>query len=70
VQKSIKGPVEANYEMNEAVEVISWSTCGDHTAILNVNSEIRIAPQSSKEKGMMTVNCTPLLSPLSGVVLS
>lgn len=48
--------METNYEMNEKVDIISWSTCGDHTAILNVNSEVRISPQTSRDKGLMTVS--------------
>lgn len=51
--------METNYEMNERVDIISWSQCGDHTAILNVNSEVRIAPPTSRDKGLMTVGCPP-----------
>ncbi|SPO07641.1 uncharacterized protein DNG_10336 [Cephalotrichum gorgonifer] len=53
-QKTIRGPVETNYEMNEQVDIITWSPCGDHTAILNVNSEVRISPQTTQAKGLMT----------------
>lgn len=42
--------------MNEKVDLVSWSLCGDQTAILNVNSEIRISPQTSRDKGLMTVS--------------
>lgn len=55
-QKTIRGPVETNYEMNEKVDLITWSLCGDSTAILNVNSEVRISPTSSSQKGLMTVD--------------
>ncbi|CAI4219325.1 unnamed protein product [Parascedosporium putredinis] len=55
-QKTIRGPVETNYEMNEKVDIITWSQCGDYTAILNVNSEVRISPTSSTSKGLMTVD--------------
>ena len=55
--------METNYEMNEKVDIISWSQCGDHTAILNVNSEVRISPQTSPDKGLMTVSCTAFSGP-------
>lgn len=44
--------------MREKVDIVSWSLCGDQTAILNVNSEIRISPQTSRDKGLMTVSYT------------
>lgn len=50
--------------MNEKVDIISWSLCGDHTAILNVNSEVRISPQTSRDKGLMTVSYASSLKPL------
>ncbi|KEZ42281.1 hypothetical protein SAPIO_CDS6142 [Scedosporium apiospermum] len=55
-QKTIRGPVDTNYEMNEKVDLITWSPCGDYTAILNVNSEVRITPTSSTSRGLMTVD--------------
>jgi len=55
-QKTISGPIETNYEMNEKVDIVSYSLCGDHTAILNVNSEVRISPPGSSKKGLMTVD--------------
>ena len=51
--------------MNEKVDIVSWSLCGDQTAILNVNSEIRISPQTSRDKGLMTVGSTGCLMHLS-----
>jgi hypothetical protein len=55
-QKDISGQYENNYELRAGVGVESWSRCGDHTAVLNVNSEIRINPASSNKKGQMTVS--------------
>jgi len=55
-QMTISGPADQNYEMNKSVDVISWSPCGDFSAIMNVNSEIRIAPITTPNKGVMTVD--------------
>jgi hypothetical protein len=42
--------------MNESVDIVSYSRCGDHTAILNVNSEVRVTPVNTDKKGSMTVS--------------
>ena len=54
-QKNLAAPYEDNYNMLAGVGVTSWSPCGKKTAVLNVNSEIRIAPLTSPKKGIMTV---------------
>jgi len=54
-QKNLVSPYEDNYSMLAGVGVQSWSACGKTTAILNVNSEIRINPISSPHRGVMTV---------------
>jgi hypothetical protein len=55
-QKDIRGTYEDNFELIAGVGVQSWSKCGGSTAILNVNSEIRITPVNSPKKGTMTVD--------------
>jgi len=55
-QKNLASPYEDNYSLLAGVGVESWSRCGASTAILNVNSEIRIAPLSTPNKGTMTVD--------------
>lgn len=54
-QKNILAPYEDNYNMIAGVGVESFSRCGGTTAILNVNSEIRITPISTPNRGTMTV---------------
>ncbi|KAK4246217.1 hypothetical protein C7999DRAFT_15661 [Corynascus novoguineensis] len=54
-QKNIVAPYEDNYNLLAGVGVESFSRCGSTTAILNVNSEIRITPISTPNKGTMTV---------------
>lgn len=54
-QKNIIAPYEDNYNMIAGVGVESFSRCGGSTAILNVNSEIRITPISTPLPGTMTV---------------
>jgi hypothetical protein len=56
--KYIDGPVEMNYEMHQQVDIVTWSQCGDSSAILNVNSEVRVTPVNTPSKGSMTV-CNP-----------
>ena len=53
-QKNIVAPYEDNYNMLAGVGIESFSRCGT-SAILNVNSEVRIAPVTSPYKGLMTV---------------
>jgi hypothetical protein len=48
-------PYEDNYNMLAGVGIESYSKCGQ-TAILNVNSEVRITPVTSPYKGLMTVS--------------
>lgn len=55
-QKNLASPYEDNYSLLAGVGVESWSRCGASTAILNVNSEIRITPLSTPNKGTMTVD--------------
>ena len=55
-QKNLASPYDDNYSMLAGVGVQSWSKCGASTAILNVNSEVRIAPITSAKKGIMTVS--------------
>lgn len=54
-QKNLLAPYEDNYNMIAGVGVESFSRCGVSTAILNVNSEIRITPISTPYPGAMTV---------------
>ncbi|KAK3312112.1 hypothetical protein B0H66DRAFT_485961 [Apodospora peruviana] len=54
-QKNLVAPYEDNYSMLAGVGVQSWSKCGATSAILNVNSEVRITPITSPKKGAMTV---------------
>jgi hypothetical protein len=54
-QKNLLAPYEDNYNMIAGVGVESFSRCGSTTAILNVNSEIRITPISTPHRGTMTV---------------
>lgn len=54
-QKNLIAPYEDNYNMIAGVGVESFSRCGVSTAILNVNSEIRITPISTPKPGTMTV---------------
>ncbi|KAK4151706.1 hypothetical protein C8A00DRAFT_35657 [Chaetomidium leptoderma] len=54
-QKNILAPYEDNYNMLAGVGIESFSRCGGTTAILNVNSEIRITPISTPYRGTMTV---------------
>lgn len=54
-QKNLVAPYEDNYNLLAGVGVESFSPCGRTTAILNVNSEIRITPLSTPHKGTMTV---------------
>jgi hypothetical protein len=53
-------PHEDNYNMLAGVGIESYSRCGT-TAILNVNSEIRIIPVTSPYKGLMTVSAPVLV---------
>lgn len=55
-QKNIVAPHEDNYNMLAGVGIESWTKCGGSTAILNVNSEVRITPVTSPNKGLMTVS--------------
>ncbi|KAL2264200.1 hypothetical protein VTK26DRAFT_476 [Humicola hyalothermophila] len=55
-QKNIIAPYEDNYNMIAGVGIESFSACGASTAILNVNSEIRITPISTPHPGTMTVD--------------
>jgi len=52
-----------SYNMIAGVGVQTWSKCGGSTAILNVNSEIRITPQNTPSNGFMTVRSNTSLSP-------
>ncbi|KAK5651895.1 hypothetical protein OQA88_11554 [Cercophora sp. LCS_1] len=55
-QKNLVSPYEDNYSMLAGVGVESFTQCGKNTAILNVNSEVRINPVTSPNKGLMTVS--------------
>jgi len=55
-QKNIAGLYEDNFELIAGVGVESWSKCGGTTAILNVNSEVRITPADSAKKGSISVD--------------
>lgn len=55
-QKNLVAPYEDNYSMLAGIGAQSWSKCGATTAVLNVNSEIRINPITSPKKGIMTVD--------------
>ncbi|KAM7211328.1 protein of unknown function (DUF4360) domain containing protein, partial [Rhypophila decipiens] len=55
-QKNLVAPYEDNYSMLAGVGTQSWSKCGATTAVLNVNSEIRINPITSPTKGLITVD--------------
>lgn len=55
-QKNLLAPYEDNYNMIAGVGIESFSRCGGTTAILNVNSEIRITPISTPLRGTMTVS--------------
>lgn len=55
-QKNLVAPYEDNYSMLAGVGVESFTQCGKNTAILNVNSEVRINPVTSPNKGLMTVS--------------
>ncbi|KAK3380750.1 hypothetical protein B0T24DRAFT_697459 [Lasiosphaeria ovina] len=54
-QKNLVAPYDDNYNLLAGVGVESFSKCGT-TAILNVNSEVRITPITSPSKGAMTVS--------------
>ncbi|KAK4231444.1 hypothetical protein QBC38DRAFT_541445 [Podospora fimiseda] len=55
-QKNLVAPYDDNYNMLAGVGVESFSQCGATTAILNVNSEIRITPLATPYYGVMTVS--------------
>jgi hypothetical protein len=55
-QKNIASPYEDNYNLLAGVGIESYSKCGGSTAILNVNSEVRITPITSPSRGAMTVS--------------
>lgn len=55
-QKNLASPYEDNYNLLAGVGIESFSPCGKTTAILNVNSEIRITPINTPNKGVMTVS--------------
>lgn len=55
-QKNLVAPYEDNYSMLAGIGAQSYSKCGATTAVLNVNSEIRINPITSPRKGIMTVS--------------
>ncbi|KAK3986865.1 hypothetical protein QBC44DRAFT_401772 [Cladorrhinum sp. PSN332] len=55
-QKNLVAPYDDNYNMIAGVGVESFSVCGATTAILNVNSEIRITPLATPYFGVMTVS--------------
>jgi hypothetical protein len=55
-QKNLVAPYDDNYNMLAGVGVESFSLCGSTTAILNVNSEIRITPLATPYYGVMTVD--------------
>lgn len=55
-QKNLVAPYEDNYSMLAGVGAQSWSKCGATTAVLNVNSEVRINPITSPRRGVMTVS--------------
>jgi len=57
--KSVAGPYEDNYQLLAGIGLESFSKCGGTTAILNVNSEIRITPANSPKQGAMTVSSLP-----------
>ena len=54
-QKNLVAPYEDNYNLLAGVGVESFTKCGGTTAVLNVNSEVRINPITSSKKGIMTV---------------
>ncbi|KAK0732257.1 hypothetical protein B0H67DRAFT_549857 [Lasiosphaeris hirsuta] len=54
-QKNLVAPYDDNYNLVAGVGVESYTQCGGTTAILNVNSEVRITPVTSPYKGLMTV---------------
>ncbi|KAL2267962.1 hypothetical protein VTJ83DRAFT_5239 [Remersonia thermophila] len=55
-QKNLASPYEDNYNLLAGVGIESFSPCGRTTAILNVNSEIRITPINTPSRGVMTVS--------------
>ncbi|KAK0736336.1 hypothetical protein B0T21DRAFT_383899 [Apiosordaria backusii] len=61
-QKNLVAPYEDNYNMLAGVGVESFSACGKTTAILNVNSEIRITPLATPYFGTMTVSAPQKLA--------
>ena len=54
---TIKGPYDDNYiktdELN--VETTVWSPCGLE-GLLNINSEVRLSPQDTSQKALLTVS--------------
>ncbi|CAP61077.1 uncharacterized protein PODANS_3_480 [Podospora anserina S mat+] len=61
-QKNLVAPYEDNYNMLAGVGVEAFSACGKTTAILNVNSEIRITPLATPYFGTMTVSAPQKLA--------
>lgn len=59
-EKNVVSPFDDNYNLLAGVGVESFSPCGKSTAILNVNSEVRITPISSPQGGIMTVGSSSL----------
>ncbi|KAK3389668.1 hypothetical protein B0H63DRAFT_499634 [Podospora didyma] len=55
-QKNLVAPYEDNYNLLAGVGVESFTKCGGTTAVLNVNSEVRINPITSSKKGIMTID--------------
>jgi hypothetical protein len=54
-QKDLRGVYEDNFSLIAGVGIESWSRCSS-SAILNVNSEVRVTPASSSKKAFMTVD--------------
>lgn len=59
---TIKGPYDDPYrrvDLFDAAETI-WSPCGGSSALLNVNSEVRLSPISANNTlaGTMTIDST------------
>lgn len=61
------GPIDNNYIKTDTfgLESTVWSPCG-YDGILNINSEVRIAPLTSPNPSLMTVSCYPAVQTPKG----
>ncbi|KAI9760107.1 MAG: hypothetical protein M1840_002727 [Geoglossum simile] len=62
-QTTFTGPVDKDYNVQDKMDVVSWSPCGSAAAAININSQVRLVskdPKDQKAEGLLTTDSADL----------